>query len=696
MCAHATLEGSAKTPALRLSFSPRTPAPRHLLPKYDKPRPAPGYRGPRAKIPDQINTLGDWVKWLPGRKWEPKSKTWLVTSPGPKIFPTLQALGFTTEGLDEVELGSFYAPVVELDTNPRLTRIYPRFANPRHLETDLPNFWDFDARGGYYMVFTADLSRPGHRLALPEEVAQAATAQAATQPPLWDARDMDYFAALAAARSAMPQQSSYFPLPALERPLFGFQDSGAKALVGGHSLLTDEPGLGKTTQAISAQRAVGTRRLLCIVPPVSLSNWKTELEISGWDLPIALFISGRKEPEIPDEGAVIVSDALLRARPALLQRLKDWAPQGLIDDEAHRHRTFLSQSTRIAMDLAQATSGLRIPITGTPVVKNPKDLIPLLAISGHLESVFGGASLFLSNYLKFNRYRGWEVNLDALPHLKGVLDRAVWVRRYKDEVLDLPQLMRYPLVVDVDLKPYRTAHKEVIAKINAYLDGLVESSSFPPSRDDLLEWCAGQSTLVSHLRKGAGLCKVPAAVDWLTERVESARPEVGGTWDDPVIIWTHHKVVTEAMLEACAAIDAPVAAIWGESNSKDTPTTVANFQAGKTAVLVASITAAGVAITLTRSRSALFVETDWLPALMQQSVDRMNRIGQTRPMEAVTMVAPGTLDARIQAVQSETAQTLNAVLGGNNDVSVDEAAIAHSSTRQILFEMALKEVQRRL
>lgn len=694
MSKHVKFNDDARTPSFTLSFAPFEKIGNRPLPKYDKPTPAPGYRGPRAKIPDRINTLGDWVKWLPGRRWNPKTKTWTVTAGGPDFLQTLSNLGFDTIQIDPTRVQELHQPLVELeDSDPWLTRVYPRLGNPRHLEQSLPAFWHFDKDS--YLVRTADLARGYHRLPVPQEVINVGTWQSQTVPANWNVTDSAYFSYLALAPSQLPQ-ASYMPLYEGPRTLFGFQDSGAKAIVGGHSVLTDDPGLGKTVQAITSALTVGAQRVLCVVPPVSLSNWEKEFRIAGYEGEVQIIRPGRKVRPFPETGVLITTDSLLAARPQLAQDIINWGPDFGIHDEAHRSRTFMSERTRAVSRVFHTISGIKVPTTGTPVIKNPTDLIPILDQSGHLEPVFGGASRFLADYFKFNKWRGWEPNLETLPRLRTMLDTYVWVHRKKADVLpDLPEVMRSAEVVDVDLKPYREAHKEVVGIVNHWLDELVEEGNYPPEKDAVQDWARGSGQLVSYLRMAAGRAKIPAAIDWIRERVENQRPANGGTWDDPIVVWTHHNEVTEAMLEACQELNAPVRAIWGKGNSKDTPKTVEDFQTGNVAVLVGSITAAGVAITLTRSARALFVETDWLPSMIQQATDRINRIGQERKMEVVTMVAPGTLDERIQEVQSQAAPVLNTILGGNNDVSVSADGFEQGSTTAVITEIVEKEVARR-
>ncbi len=90
------------------------------------------------------------------------------------------------------------------------------------------------------------------------------------------------------------------------------------------------------------------------------------------------------------------------------------------------------------------------------------------------------------------------------------------------------------------------------------------------------------------------------------------------------------------------------------------------FQAGKIPVLVGSITAAGVGITLTRSSDVLFTETDWTPGVVSQAEDRCHRKGQQNHVIVTTIVAPGTLDEPIQTVLAHKARVLDAVMPGDD------------------------------
>lgn len=668
----AVLEGHFLDPRLVMRFGPKITTGSVQFPAYP-PKASPFARGKMVR-PGRPRTLGEWVKAMPNRRWNPEDKTWIVTGPGPDIDRLLAELGF------EVDLGAaaghitcladLAVPVVKLDEDDDAgTWVYPRFTVG--VENLLPAYHEWDKGRQAFWVSTPDMLDA--RFILPRDILDAAHRHRGARPfASGSADEKDLW------RLAHAQDDLHVPgEPVLwqpSRPLFGFQASGARAVAAGHSALTDEPGLGKTVQAITALATVGTTRAVCVVPPVVLSNWKTEIEMAGWNMEVSVISPTRKVRPFPDRGVVIVADSLLASRPGLLNQLIAWRPDGLIVDEAHREKGLESKRSKAVRRLAHNVRGLRIPITGTPLVSSPADLAPILDISGHLQPVFGGYSHFMETYCRQDLIRGWVPRKTALADLGREMNRHVWVRRHKADVLDLPDLMQVPLLVDVNLAGFRKTHAEILDRIS---DWIADNPKFDPNLpapmiEQAIEEMAHEDgfELVSQLRKAAGLAKIDAAKDWVRDFVESARPHKDGTWGRPLVVWTHHRVVTEAMIDAVAGLGIPVDAIWGETPSSQVPRIVGDFQAGRTAVLVASITAAGVGVTLTRSADALFVETDWTPALVEQALDRIRRIGQSNRMTATTMVAPGTLDERIQAILAQKAKTLNPVLGGDSDVSV--------------------------
>lgn len=689
----AELHGTIREPALRMRFSPYTTHPTQ----------------PKLK-------LLEWMQALPGRTWDPESKTWEVTSLGPNPDKILADAGFELILPEEGELASItslqdlYAPMTRLDNNNRTVLIRTRFCGYDETQRLIGGGGVWDKKRRLLKMPVSDViqgasPRPGiqwderaitraHEIhatspLLSPELARTGASLANALEPREVAQH------IRSVQSVLGGAVGEFGVD-----LYAYQVVGAYGVAVGHTLLADSPGVGKTVQGIAAATALRARRLLVVCPPVVLTNWAREIHRSGFvqrlaregkfTLPapkktrtktedyagIAVFRSGRKAPVITEAAVVIVSDSMLAGKPELCIELSAWldavpdqevgAGAVTILDEAHRMKTAGSQRSDAVLDLvARAPRSRRIALTGTPVLASPHELIPTLEFTGHLAPVFGGAGPFLQKYCRQDRYGKWHPRAQALADLNRMLNEHVWVRRTKQQVL--PQLPERDIVatfMDVPLTEYNRAHKDVLEQISEWVKEFRKDKGRSPSEQEQEDYAQNSLRFVSQLRQAAGLTKIPAAVEMVMGHLADSP-------DAPILVWAHHKVVVHAMAEAARNAGVEVGVIDGSTSDKEKYRLVDAFQAGLLPVLVCSITAAGVGITLTRSCDALFVECDWTPALILQAIDRLHRIGQVNRITANILIAEGTLDEHIQSVLDAKGKTLGQVLGdSSNSVGV--------------------------
>ncbi len=343
------------------------------------------------------------------------------------------------------------------------------------------------------------------------------------------------------------------------------------------------------------------------------------------------------------------------------------------------------------LKLSGATKRAPIAITGTPIFANPSELAPLLEFTGHLGPIFGGLDAYLKRYCTPGHFGGWQVKRENLPELRMKLQQHVWVRRRKRDVLpDLPQTLRVPKWVDVPLTEYRAAHKDVIRVVTKWIADFKTANDRSPDEDEIRDYAASQVGLVSLLRRAAGVAKVPAIVADIQQHVEDTTEIVNGkrVFTRPLIVWCHHRDVSDAMAAALPAAVAESGTIRGGVSASERDRLVAAFQAGEIPVLVCSIAAAGVAITLTASSDMFFAESDWTPATIRQAMDRAERIGQTADkIIATTYLSANTLDSRIQQVLKQKSKVLDVVYGDGNDVSVFGADSEADTATQIIVDL---------
>ncbi|MDQ1645274.1 MAG: hypothetical protein QOJ50_1458, partial [Cryptosporangiaceae bacterium] len=178
----------------------------------------------------------------------------------------------------------------------------------------------------------------------------------------------------ASACMALPAPSSRYAPRGLE--LMPHQAQVVAAAAAGHRtfLLADEPGLGKTAQALRAAEAANAYPLLVVVPNVVKTNWAREA---------GLWIPHRSATVIHGNGDTIDGFAdIVVVNYEVLDRHVDWLGdfgfRGMVVDEAHFIKNKTSQRSQNVLELSQRIRArisrpLLMALTGTPLINDIDD-----------------------------------------------------------------------------------------------------------------------------------------------------------------------------------------------------------------------------------------------------------------------------------------------------------------------------------
>ena len=445
-------------------------------------------------------------------------------------------------------------------------------------------------------------------------------------------------------------------LPPLGGELRPFQRAGVQyALAQRRTFLADEQGLGKTVQALAALEADGAYPAVVVCPASLKLTW--EREAAHW-LPHrrTAVVSGRSargwsRADADAADIVIVNYDIVDGHRA---RLADLGLQAAVFDESHYCKEPRARRTKACLALARrvAPDGLRLALTGTPILNRPKELVSQLRLIGRLDDFGSGAAMT-------RRFRGAE----ALERLHWHLRAHCYVRRVKADVLpQLPPKRQVTIPVDLSNEAeYRLAERNVVDWLRAQPLDLRELQTKVAAalRNERL-------VQLNKLRQLAGRGKLAAALAWLGDFVESG---------EPLVVFADH---VELQQELVARFPGAVH-VLGSDDARARDEAVRAFQSPDgPQVIVCSLRAAGQGLTLTRASNVAFLELDWTPARLAQAEDRCHRIGQGSAVTAWYLVAPDTIDETMAELLALKRGVIGAVTDGQavEDGSLIDAVVA--------------------
>lgn len=396
------------------------------------------------------------------------------------------------------------------------------------------------------------------------------------------------------------------------RTLFDFQSEGVAFLrAAKQRLLRDDPGLGKTTQAIAALPEVGCRCVI-VCPAAVKAVWRDELSLLRPDLTIKV-LYGRGSFTWPKAGEAVILN------PDILPGELGQVPNGvsLIADEAHLFKSptaIRSQRFRHMALKVLPNGGTVWALTGTPLFNWPPDLYGVFHALDLHNKVFGSYQRFV--WLFRGYPTRWGLRWGSPRGEVSELVRLHSLGRTREQVL--PQL---------PTKTYRSIEVST---------GRVKDAERISDQDLMKD--------MDKERTSPALSQARAALA-LAKGRSSATHELLSLWEaeGPVIVFSAH-------VEAIKAIGEREG--WGHmtgsTNSSDRDYNVLAFQQGKLKGLAGTIGAMGVGVTLTAGHRVVFLDRAWTPAENKQAEDRVCRIGQTRGVEVIDLIsADSPLDSRV-------------------------------------------------
>ncbi|MGY1679313.1 DEAD/DEAH box helicase [Geodermatophilus sp. SYSU D01176] len=485
----------------------------------------------------------------------------------------------------------------------------------------------------------------------------------------------------APACMALPAATERFTPAGLE--LMPHQGRLVAAAAAGHRtfLLADEPGLGKTAQALLAAEAAHAYPLLVVVPNVVKTNWAREA---------ARWTPQRRATVVQGDGETVDGFAdVVVVNYDVLDRhvgwLGDFGFRGMVVDEAHFIKNKTSQRSQHVLALSdrirfRTPRPLLMALTGTPLINDIEDFRAIWQFLGWIDDDTPTDELM--DALEDAGLTPADRGFSAAAR-QCVIDLGIVRRRKVDVAADIPARRIADLPVELDGpvgRSIRAAERDLARRMVArYETALANRSSdavaegidggIDPdlvrrvARSELKDATAAQSgeNVFSMMRR-IGRAKAELAADYAAQLARSA---------GKVVFFAKHVDVMDAAEELFARQGVRFSSIRGDQ----TPTArQANVDAfvddPDVAVAVCSLTAAGVGLNLQVASNIVLAELSWTDAEQTQAIDRSHRIGQTEPVTAWRIIAAQTIDARIaELIDGKAGLAARALDGSDEEVS---------------------------
>ena len=418
-------------------------------------------------------------------------------------------------------------------------------------------------------------------------------------------------------------------------------------------ILADEMGLGKTLQALAflaalhrpASAPVGTTLVVC--PASLLENWRREAARFTPELRVGVHHgAGRltRTAELARTDLLITSYGTLARDQELLAGVEFAA---VVADEAQHIKNRRSQSAAALRALRART---RFLLTGTPLENSLADLRSLLEflLPGYLPRLPAGLSA---------EERAWHderLRRQAAPYLLRRTKRAV--------APELPP--RLEQVLWVELTPaqtelYRRVEQESERElIDLAAAGAAESRLRLAALTQLLRL----RQICCDPRLVANLPEEPNAA--VSAKLEAFRELLAEAVDDGhrLLVFSQFTRLLDLVGTELAAQGIPWCRLDGTMSPAQRQAEVDRFQSDPAVpVFLLSLKAGGTGLNLTAADTVVHLDPWWNPAAEAQATDRAHRIGQTRTVTSYKLIATGTVEERVLALQEEKRTLLSEV-----------------------------------
>jgi SNF2 family DNA or RNA helicase len=451
----------------------------------------------------------------------------------------------------------------------------------------------------------------------------------------------------------------------LEAPLYPYQAEGALFAVGaGRALIGDEMGLGKTIQAIAATellaRHFGVSRVLVVCPTSLKYQWQSEISrFSGRAARVMAGGRAQRQKEFSaDDFCKITNYEKLKPD---LELIAEWAPELVIVDEAQRIKNW---NTIAARALKRIDSPYALVLTGTPLENKLEELISIVQfIDQHR---LGPTWKLLHEHQvkdEFGRVTGYT----GLEQIGQTLAPILIRRRRSDVLTQLPSRTDQNLLVP--MTEMQLVHHRENADIVAQIVKRWRRTKFLSDKDQRRLTCALQNMRMS--------CNSTYLLDQETDhgvKADELAALLDGVFVEPdakAVVFSQWTRTHDIVIRRLEDRGIGYVSFHGGVPSEKRPALVERFRADPDCRVFLSTDAGAAGLNLQHASTLVNIDLPWNPAILEQRIGRIHRMGQTRPVQIVNFVAKGTIEEGMLSVLAFKRSLAAGILdGGQSEISL--------------------------
>jgi superfamily II DNA or RNA helicase len=451
----------------------------------------------------------------------------------------------------------------------------------------------------------------------------------------------------------------------LKEPLYPYQAEGALfAARAGRTLIGDEMGLGKTIQAIATMeilaRYFGVSRVLVVCPTSLKYQWQSEIvRFSGRAARVMAGGRVRRQNDFAEDDFCKITN-YEKLRPDLDQ-IASWAPELVIVDEAQRIKNW---NTIAARALKRIDSPYALVLTGTPLENKLEELISIVQF---VDQHRLGPTWKLLHEHQVKDEGGRVTGYTGLEKIGGTL-APVMIRRRKSEVLaQLPGRTDQNLLVP--MTEMQMLHHQENADIVAQIVQRWRKTRFLSDKDQRRLTCALQNMRMS--------CNSTYLLDQETDhgvKADELAALLDGLFVYPeakAVVFSQWMRTQDIVIRRLEVRGIGYVSFHGGVPSDKRPALVERFRDDPACRVFLSTDAGATGLNLQHASTVVNMDLPWNPAILEQRIARIHRMGQKRPVQIVNFVAKGTIEEGMLSVLAfKRALSAGILDGGTGEISL--------------------------